>query len=76
MAEFKTRDVSIAAFIRYSGKDLIRYQTIVNENNRREGEWVFDLTSEEAEKLKVDYVNSEIAAFEGIRRGMTKQKYS
>lgn len=76
MAEFKTRDVSLAAFIRFSGRDLIRYQTVVNDINRKEGEWVFDLSVEEAEQLKVAYVNSPIAAFEGIRRGMAKQKYS
>ncbi len=76
MAEFKTRDVSLAAFIRFKGNDLLRYQTVtVRNSNRKEGEWVFALSEEEASILKVAYVNSEIAAFEGIRRGMAKQKY-
>ena len=74
--EFKTRDVSLAAFIRFKGNNLLRYQTItVRNSNRKEGEWIFALSKDEASILKVEYVNSEIAIFEGIRRGMTKQKY-
>jgi hypothetical protein len=77
VAEFKTRDVSLAAYIRFRGHDLIRYQVVENKRTRRkEGEWVFNLTSMDARQLKVDYANSDIAAFEGIRRGMSKQKYS
>jgi hypothetical protein len=76
MAEFRTRDVSLAAFFRFKGHDLIRYDLVKDKNTTRtEGEWVFALTREEASALKVDYVNSDIAAFEGIRRGMAKQKY-
>jgi hypothetical protein len=75
MAEFKTRDVSLAAFIRLKGYDLLKYQIVTSENNRKEGEWIFDISHEEAQLVKVAYVNSEIATFEGIRRGMSKQKY-
>jgi len=69
---FSTRDVSLAAFIRFKGHDLKEYKT----NNRgKDGEWTFEIDDDQARQLKVEYVNSDIAAFEGIRRGMAKQKY-
>jgi hypothetical protein len=68
---FSTRDVSLAAFIRFKGHPLVEYRF----KDRRDGEWSFDLTDEQSTKLKVEYVNSDIAQFEGIRRGMAKQKY-
>ena len=68
---FITRDVSLAAFIRYSGHMLHDYIIVKG----RDGEWSFDITDEQARSLKIDYANSEIASFEGIRRGMSKQKY-
>lgn len=69
---FSTRDVSLAAFIRFKGYNLKEYKT----NNRgKDGEWSFDISEDEARILKVEYVNSDIASFEGIRRGMAKQKY-
>ena len=68
---FATRDVSLAAFIRFKGKVLRDYRVVKG----RDGEWMFDITDEEARQLKIDYANSDIAAFEGIRRGMAKQKY-
>jgi hypothetical protein len=66
-----TRDVSLAAFIRFKGHNLMNYQV----HQGREGEWTFDISEEQVRALKIDYVNSDIAAFEGIRRGMAKQKY-
>lgn len=68
---FATRDVSLAAFIRFRGHSLQDYRVIKG----RDGEWTFDITEDDTRKLKVDYANSDIAAFEGIRRGMAKQKY-
>ena len=70
---FSTRDVSLAAFIRFKGHDLVDYNI---RSNGRDGEWTFDITDERAKELKIEYANSDIAAFEGIRRGMAKQKYS
>jgi hypothetical protein len=66
-----TRDVTIAAYIRYRGYDLKRYKLIKG----REGEWFFDISKEVFDELKISYANSEFAPFEGIRRSMTKQKY-
>ena len=74
MGEYRTRDVSLATFFVYSGHQLKGYQTVRN-GGRTEGEWVFDMTQEDADNLKVDYVNSEFGKFEGIRRSLTKQKY-
>jgi hypothetical protein len=68
---FSTRDVSLAAFFRFSGHILDDYKVIKG----KDGEWSFDITEDEARKLKIDYANSDIASFEGIRRGMAKQKY-
>jgi hypothetical protein len=73
---FATRDVSLAAFFKFKGYFLLEYRTVKNNNGRRDGEWVFDMSREEARKLTVEYANSDFAAFEGIRRGMSKQKYS
>ena len=67
---FSTRDVSLAAFIRFKGHHLLEYT-----KNGRDGEWSFNITEEDSRKLKIEYVNSDIAQFEGIRRGMAKQKY-
>lgn len=72
--QFRTRDVSLAAFARFKGYDLVGYQTI-ERGSSRDGEWVFNISSDESDQLKVEYVNSDISAFEGIRRGMSKQKY-
>lgn len=69
---FSTRDVSLAAFIRFKGHELKEYTT---SNRGKDGEWTFDINDDQARTLKVEYVNSDIAAFEGIRRGMAKQKY-
>lgn len=69
---FSTRDVSLAAYIRFKGYQLREYRT---NNKSKDGEWTFDINEELAKDLKVSYVNSEIAQFEGIRRGMAKQKY-
>lgn len=69
---FSTRDVSLAAFIRFRGHELKEYKT---SNRGKDGEWTFDINDDQARTLKVEYVNSDIAAFEGIRRGMAKQKY-
>lgn len=74
MTEFRTRDVSLAAFFRFKGEMLLRFQT-VESKHRTEGEWVFELSQERVDQLKVAYANSDISAFEGIRRGMAKQKY-
>lgn len=68
---FSTRDVSLAAFIRFKGHPLAEYKT----KNGRDGEWSFDIEEATASQLKIEYVNSDIAQFEGIRRGMSKQKY-
>jgi hypothetical protein len=68
---FATRDVSLAAFIRFKGHALQDYKVVKG----RDGEWTFDINDDQARQLKVDYANSDIAAFEGIRRGMAKQKY-
>lgn len=68
---FTTRDVSLAAFIRFRGNVLIDYRVVKG----RDGEWMFDISDEDTRKLKIEYANSDIAAFEGIRRGMAKQKY-
>jgi len=67
---YTTRDVSLAAYIRFCGNKLIDYR--VDKGN---GEWVFDITDDLARTLKIDYANSDIAVFEGIRKGMAKQKY-
>ena len=69
---FSTRDVSLAAFIRFKGHQLKEYTT---NSRSKDGEWTFDLTDEQAREIKIEYVNSDIAAFEGVRRGMAKQKY-
>lgn len=69
---FATRDVSLAAFIKFSGHDLVEFRIV---RNGKDGEWVFDVNDIEVNKLKIQYVNSDFAAFEGIRRGMAKQKY-
>jgi hypothetical protein len=77
MVEYKTRDVSLAAFFRFRGYKLLGYRNVSDRNESDgHGEWVFEMSKEEAETLKVEYVNSDIAQFEGIRRGMTKQKYN
>lgn len=70
---FSTRDVSLAAFIRFKKHPLIAYKV---DDKKKDGEWTFDIDDEMARQLKLDYVNSDIAEFEGIRRGMSKQKYS
>lgn len=69
---FSTRDVSLAAFIRFKGYDLKEYTV---GKSGKDGEWTFDIDNEIVRTIKVEYVNSDIAAFEGIRRGMAKQKY-
>lgn len=69
---FSTRDVSLAAFIRFKGYNLKEYRI---GQSGKDGEWSFDITNDDIRGLKVEYVNSDIAAFEGIRRGMAKQKY-
>lgn len=69
---FSTRDVSLAAYIRFKGHQLKEYKV---GNRGKDGEWMFELSEEQSRELKIDYVNSDIAAFEGIRRGMAKQKY-
>jgi hypothetical protein len=69
---FSTRDVSLAAFIRFKGHQLKEYAT---SNRGKDGEWTFEVDDNVIKSLKIEYVNSDIAAFEGIRRGMAKQKY-
>ncbi len=70
---FATRDVSLAAYFRFEGCKLIEYRVT---RNGRDGEWVFNISSERAKALSVEYANSDFSIFEGIRRGMSKQKYS
>lgn len=70
---FATRDVSLAAFFRFNGHALIEYRTV---RSGRDGEWVFDISKEKAQELTIKYANSDFSIFEGIRRGMSKQKYS
>jgi hypothetical protein len=75
--EYATRDVSLAAFFRYKGHQLIAYRLKKVGNGRNKvGEWVFGVTPDVAREMSVEYANSEFAIFEGIRRGMSKQKYS
>jgi len=74
--EYATRDVSLAAFFRFKGHLLVAYRLKKNGGRGRVGEWVFNISDEDAKQLTVDYANSDIAEFEGIRRGMSKQKYS
>lgn len=69
-----TSDVSLAAYIRLRGYQLIEYR-LIKKGKSVLGEWIFDLDKETLNKLKIEYVNSEISEFEGIRRGMAKQKY-
>lgn len=69
---YSTRDVSLAAFFRYKGYKIVKYVII---RDGKEGEWQFNMTKEKAEELTMEYVNSPIAEFEGIRRGLAKQKY-
>lgn len=76
MDEYRTKDVSIATFFRYKGVRLIGFSPPNKDEKRYDGEYIFDISIEDAEKLKVEYVNSEFAAFEGIRRGLNKQKFS
>lgn len=73
---FSTRDVSLAAFFKFKGYYLLEYRVIEQKGGRKDGEWVFNMSREVARKLTVDYSNSDFSAFEGIRRGMSKQKYS
>lgn len=70
---FATRDVSLAAYFRFKGCELVEYRTT---RQGRDGEWVFDISNEQAKSLTINYANSDFSIFEGIRRGMSKQKYS
>ena len=71
MDKYTTRDISLASYLRLRGYKLIEYRIIDNKLS----EWMFDIGNDAIQLLKKDYVNSEIAEFEGIRRGMAKQKY-
>jgi len=84
MPEYKTKDVSLAAFFRYKGITLLYYNiperkpdgTSYGASEKKlDGEYVFDMSKDEAELLKIEYSNSEFASYEGFRRGLNKLKY-
>lgn len=69
---FSTKDISLATYILFRGFSVLSFS---KSNDGKTSEWRFDISIQDADRLSVEYANSDFAKYDGIRRALTKQKY-